>query len=775
MSEQVIVTIDQLLPDEIHIIPIRYRPVFPGMVTPLVISQGKLTEKLEEILKSTSFIGLLLQKDDAAEEMDIKNLYKVGTVAKVIKKINLPEGGLHLLVNTIARFSVLEYTQTGRLFVASVKYHRDDVKAKDKELQALTRAVLSKSKEIAALSPLFTEEMKLSLVNVEEPGKIGDFVCSILNLEKREFQKVLQTFSVKKRLELSLRYLSREMELIKIQQKIQGEVEDKIDHQQKDYYLREQLKAIREELGQGGAKEKDAEYYRNKIESIDLPEEAHEKALDEVNRFDYVDAHSSEYGVIRNYLDTILELPWKDPEYVDIDLEKAQKILDRDHFGLQDVKERIIEHLAVKKFRKDERGTIICLVGPPGTGKTSLGKSIARAMKKKFFRFSLGGMRDEAEIKGHRRTYVGALPGKVIQALKVVKSKDPVLMLDEVDKLGVSFQGDPASALLEVLDPEQNKDFRDHFLDLPFDLSYVTFITTANTIDTIPSPLLDRMELIRLSGYIMEEKVKIVQKYIIPKTIKNVGFKKEDAPVITSKTLKYIIDGYSREAGVRSIEKQIQKVYRKAVSGLMSKKDFPMKIEPEHIHDILGNRKFSSNEEATLKYPGCAIGLAWTSMGGSTLVIESRTVPGKGNFKLTGQLGKVMSESAEIAFTYVKSLVRDDNFWGKRETHVHVPDGATPKDGPSAGITITTALLSLYYNKLPKKGFAMTGELRLTGQVLPIGGLKEKIIAARRIGIKSIIFPEENQKDWDELPDFLKSGMQVFPVEHYTKVHELLF
>ncbi|MDH4199460.1 MAG: endopeptidase La [Spirochaetia bacterium] len=775
MTDQMLVSVDQLLPDQLHVIPIRYRPVFPGMIMPLVISGAELTRQIEKFLKNTNFLGLLMQKDDELNEISVKNLYTTGTVCRVIKKINLPEGGIHLLVNSITRFKVVEYINVANPLLAKVNYHHDQYNAKDKELQALTRAVLTKAKEIAAQSPLFTEEMKVTLVNVEEPGKIGDFVCSLLNLEKVEFQKIMDTFDVKKRLELALVYLSREMELLKIQKKIQYEVEEKIDHQQKDYYLREQLKAIREELGLGGPKDKDAEYYLKKIEATPLPEEALEKAKEEVARFEYVDPHSSEYGVIRNYLDTLLELPWVEPPFKDINLDRARKILDKDHFGLNDVKERIIEHLAVRKHKKDVHGTIICFVGPPGVGKTSLGKSIAHAMGKKFFRFSLGGMKDEAEIKGHRRTYVGAMPGKVISALKVVKSKDPVIMLDEIDKLGVSFQGDPASALLEVLDPEQNRDFRDHFLDLPFDLSLVTFITTANTLDTIPSPLLDRMEVIRLAGYILEEKIKIVQKYIIPRVLEKVGLTTKTAPELSLNSLKFIIESYSREAGIRSVEKMIEKIYRKAVSALESRKPFPKNLTIEETEKVLGPPVFSLKEEAVLKYPGCALGLAWTSMGGTTLIIESRSIAGKGNLKLTGQLGKVMLESADIALTYVKTIIQDDDYWSKRDVHIHVPDGATPKDGPSAGITITTALYSLYKNKIPKQGFAMTGEIRLTGQVLPIGGLKEKVIAARRIGIKKIIFPQENEKDWKDLPEYLKKNMAVFPVSHYDEVKKLLF
>ncbi|MCB1145938.1 MAG: endopeptidase La [Leptospiraceae bacterium] len=772
-EQNVIVSVDQILPDDLFIIPIRYRPVFPGMVTPLVIAQGHLAEAIENISKSTGYIGLVMQEDDSATEIEPDKLFKVGTVVKILKKIQLPDGGLHLLVNTLQRFTIKKYLYSKPNVLAKVEYVPDKVERNDKEIITLTRAALAQAREMMTENPLFTEEMKVTLINVDDPGKIADFICSILNLEKKEYQQILETFDIRTRLEKTLHFLARELELLKLQKKIQGKINDKIEQQQRDYYLREQMRAIRSELG-SSEKEKDGDYYRQKLEAIALPEEAKEKSLEECEKLDYVDPSSHEYGIIRNYLDTVLELPWENPGFEDIDIDAARNILNREHFGLEDVKERIIEHLAVKKLRKNEKGSIICLVGPPGVGKTSLGKSVAKAMKKNFYRFSLGGMRDEAEIKGHRRTYVGAMPGKIIQALKVVKSKNPVLMLDEIDKLGISFQGDPASALLEVLDPQQNSDFRDHFLDLPFDLSFITFITTANTVESIPGPLLDRMEVIQLSGYILEEKMKIAQKYVIPKIKKEYGLEKA-APKFSTNALRHLVDSYSREAGVRSLEKLIRKIYRKIAVQIVEKKKKLKEITPENLKELVGPPVFSREEESKVFSYGCAIGLAYTSMGGATLMVECRATPGRGRVKITGQLGKVMTESVEIALSFVRGMLDDEKFFTRNDLHVHVPDGATPKDGPSAGITISTAILSLYRKQVIKQGFAMTGEIRLTGQVLPIGGLKEKTIAARRIGIKNLIFPYENQKDWEELPDFLKKGMKVYPVKNFSEVEKLLF
>ncbi len=778
-NSEFLISVDQLMPESLYIFPLKQRPIFPGIVTPVVIPPGRAQEILSRVLEKTSFIGFVLLKDDMLDEMDISNLYMVGTSSKVIKRINLPDGGMHLLINTIYRFRVKQYEKREKNIVAQVEYYKETDEEKKsnhkKEIKALTRAVITGARDVMSQNPLLTEEMKLALLNVDESGKIADFTCNILSLDKKEFQNVLETFSIRERLEKTLQFLHREMEMIKLQNKIQNQINNRMENQQKEYFLREQLKEIKTELGlDSEGKEKGAEYYRKKTEKLELSAEAREKVNEEISKLEYVDTHSNEYSVIRNYLDIIIDLPWAKPVFRDIDITKAAKILNRDHYGLEDIKERIIEHIAVIKLRKNAKGTIICLVGPPGVGKTSLGKSIAASLGKKFFRFSLGGMRDEAEIKGHRRTYVGAMPGKVMGAFRVVKEKDPVIMLDEIDKLGVSFQGDPASALLEVLDPEQNQSFRDHYLDIPFDLSFTTFITTANTLDTIPPPLLDRMEIIRLSGYVLEEKMNIARKYIIPRMIKENGLSASNAPRITQNGLKELINGYSREAGVRSLEQHIKKVYRKAAAALVSGKEFPSIIDG-NLEAVLGPARFTKKENSLAEYPGTAIGLAWTQMGGATLIIEANAVPGRGRVRITGQLGKVMNESVEIAMTVVRSIVKDEKYWMKNDFHIHVPDGATPKDGPSAGITMTTALLSLYRKAPIKKGFAMTGEIRLSGDVLPIGGLKEKTIAAKRAGIKNIIFPEENLKDWKEMPDFIKKGISFHPVSRYAEVETLVF
>lgn len=774
-SESLIVPIHQLLPPELFILPVRHRPIFPGMVTPLVIAEGKLAEAIEGVHKQNQYIGLVLQLDDTVVQPAPDQLYTVGTAAKILKRINLPEGGMHLLVNSIERFKITSFVNSSPQLVAKVEYQIEPTEVRDRELIALMRSVLNQAKEMMAENPYFTEEMKLTLINVEEPGRIADFVSSVLNLKREEFQQILETFDVRRRLERVLQFLARELDLVKLQRKIQGKINQGVEHNQREYYLREQLKAIKSELGGTQSREKDADYYRQKIEAAKLPPEANERASDECSKLDYIDASSHEYTIIRNYLDTILDLPWNVPAVDDIQLPYARKILERDHFGLDDVKTRILEFLAVRSLKSDVKGSILCLVGPPGVGKTSLGKSIAEAMKKKFFRFSLGGMRDEAEIKGHRRTYIGAMPGKLIQGLKTAKARDMVMMLDEIDKLGSSYQGDPASALLEVLDPAQNSEFRDHFLDLAFDLSQVTFITTANTLESIPEPLIDRMEVIRLPGYILEEKLQIAKRYLIPRAVSESGLTKKNAPKISNTALRFLIDGYAREAGVRHLEREMQKLFRKAAVAFVEKKSFAKTITPKEIQTHLGKPVFTRASELTTLSVGAAIGLAYTSLGGATLTIESRKFPGRGKVKFTGQIGKVMNESAEIAVSVARSLEGDEKFWTKNDIHIHVPDGATPKDGPSAGITITTALLSLLRNRKIKSGFAMTGEIRLTGDVLPIGGLREKIVAARRVGIMKIIFPFDNLRDYEELSPALKKGLKIFPVKHYSEIEKLLF
>lgn len=773
-NENAAYSLELQLPEHLSIIPIRFRPVFPGMVTPLMISAGSLSSAVEQILKKSNFLGLLLQKDDSRKGFDVKNLYRVGSAVKVVKKITLPEGGLHLLVNTITRFHFQKLLQEKPYPLAQVEYTFDQEKySRNKNLLALTRTVLAQAKELSNESHHFTEEMKLTLANVEEPGKIADFVCSMLNLEKHEYQDILETFDIEERLQKTLIFMSREFELLSLQKKIQGQIHNRMDNHQKEFYLREQLKAIRDELD-GSGREKDSEFYFKKLSALELPAEAKEKTEEEIKKLEYLDIHSSEYSITRNFLDIVFDLPWKREQFVEINIQKARRVLNKNHFGLQDVKDRIIEHLAIRQLRSKDSGSIICLVGPPGVGKTSLGRSIAKAMGREFFRFSLGGMRDEAEIKGHRKTYIGAMPGKIIQALRTVKKRNAVIMLDEIDKLGISFQGDPASALLEVLDPEQNVHFRDHYLDMPYDLSQINFITTANTLDNIPAPLLDRMEVIKLSGYILQEKMQIAKKFIIPRNIEASGLTSKNAPKLTNNALKFLIDGYSREAGVRSLEREIKKFFRKAAAAVVEEKEFPQQVDENTLQEILGKPRFSSKSERDIEYPGCALGLAYTSMGGATLIIECKVIAGRERFRITGSLGKVMQESAEIAFSFVKSCVNND-FFHRKQVHIHIPDGATPKDGPSAGVTLTTALFSLFYNRVPKTGFAMTGELRLSGEVLPIGGLKEKTIAAKRIGIKKIIFPHENLNDWEELPSILKQGIKIYPVKHYSEIHKLLF
>ncbi|MGM0432622.1 MAG: endopeptidase La, partial [Spirochaetota bacterium] len=656
----------------------------------------------------------------------------------------------------------------------------DSYNANNDEVKALTRSLLTEMKQLSKSNPLFTEEMRLNMVNIDEPGKIADFITSIMNIDRTQQQQILETLDVRDRMEQVLVFIKKEEDLMKLQQKIQNRINKKIEKSQREYFLREELKAIQQELGLADdPKTKSYEHFKELIETLPMNEEAYEQAKRELDKFQFLDANSAESSVTRNYLETLTSLPWEKPQLEDIDLAKARKVLDSDHYGLDDIKERIIEYLAVRKLRKDTKGSIICLVGAPGVGKTSVGKSFARALDKDFFRFSVGGMRDEAEIKGHRRTYVGAMPGKIIQGLKIVKSKSPVFMIDEVDKMGISYQGDPSSALLEVLDPEQNHAFRDHFLDVPFDLSQVLFVVTANTIDTIPSALLDRMEVIRLSGYIAQEKIAIAKKYLIPKGLASNGIDKKDVK-LPKKSLLKIADEYAREAGVRNYEKSLNKIFRKVAKQIVSQEvELPLSVTEDLVETYLGKPVFREDEIKKADRAGMALGLAWTNYGGDTLLIEAVQIAGKGNIKLTGQMGEVMQESAGIAYSYVRHIAKqygvNTTFFDKHFIHLHIPEGATPKDGPSAGITMATTLLSLAMKKKIRAKTAMTGELSLTGKVLPVGGLKEKIIAARRNRIKTIIIPSQNKRDLDEIPEHIKSGITFHPVERFEEVVDIIF
>ncbi|MDR1446430.1 MAG: endopeptidase La [Treponema sp.] len=796
MSDQSVVPIDQILPHKLPLVALMGRPIFPGIFTPIMIGNPVDVKVVEEAVAGNGLIGLVMLLNET-ETPGIGDLYSVGTAAKIVKKINLPDGGVNIFISTLKRFAVRKSLHDQNPIVAAVEYLEDE-EDDTSEVKALTRALISEMKQISENNPLFSEEMRLNMINIDHPGKIADFIASILNIDKAEQQKILEILNVRKRMEQVLVFIKKEQELLRIQKRIQKEINEKIEKSQRDYFLKEELKAIKTELGMvTDAKSSDYQKFREKFDAFQFEGEVKEAVNQELEKFNIMEPNSPEYVVTRNYLDLIASLPWMESEPEHFDLSRAQDILEADHYGLKDVKERIVEYLAVRKLRNDTKGSIICLVGPPGVGKTSVGRSIARSLGKEFFRFSVGGMRDEAEIKGHRRTYIGALPGKIIQGLKIVKTRDPVFMIDEIDKMGASYQGDPASALLEVLDPEQNTAFRDHYLDLPFDISHIFFIVTANTLDTIPPPLIDRMEIIQLPGYIDTEKLEIAKRYLVPKSLEKNGLRKSQVKY-TKDSLLHIANGYAREAGVRNFEKNLDKIHRKLAKQIIEKNEEAKKktqaeagqddsaavssnsklkfdLDKKAVEKHLGKPIFPEEDIKKADRPGMSVGLAWTSMGGDTLVIEAASVPGKEGFTLTGKMGDVMKESAAIAMTVARKLGTERyniglDWFEKNHIHLHIPEGATPKDGPSAGITMATALLSLMRGKIISSNLVMTGELSLTGQVLPIGGLKEKTIAARRNKARHIIIPKQNVRDLDDIPDYVKKGIEFHPVERFDEV-----
>ncbi len=778
-----IVAIDKLLPQKLNIIPLQGRPIFPGIFTPLLINVEEDIKTVEEAYAGDGFIGLnLIRQEETKENPVAKDLYKVGCAAKIVRKINLPDGGINIFITTQKRFKIVKVLNESNPIVAAVKY-LDDEEEKSEEVTALTRAIIGDMKILSDGNPFFSEEMRLNMMNIDNPSKIADFITSILNIPKDKQQKILETLNIRKRLELVFVHIKNEQSILQVQKKIQKDLDNRLEKNQREYFLREELKSIKEELGiSSDLKNTEEEKFEKLIKDFNFTGEVKEVVDSEFGKFKMMEPHSSDYLVVRNYLETIFNLPWKDSPSEPYDLDKAEKILNDDHYGLEDVKKRIIEYLAVRKLKNDTKGAIILLVGPPGVGKTSVGMSIARAMNKPFFRFSVGGMRDEAEIKGHRRTYIGAMPGKILQGLKITKTNSPVFMIDEVDKMGSSYQGDPSSALLEVLDPEQNINFRDHYLDLPFDLSNIVFILTSNTLDSIPRPLLDRAEIIKLSGYIDSEKMQIAKKHLIPKSLKKNGLKKTQMSY-SNEVLLYIANSYAREAGVRNFEKNLDKIHRKVATQIIRgerKETDKFVLKKESVEEMLGKEIFREDDIKKADRPGTAIGLAWTTMGGDTLLIEAAAMLGKGSFKLTGQAGSVMKESASIALSWVRmyavnNKIKKAEWFDKNIIHLHLPEGATPKDGPSAGITMTTAFLSLLSGKTIKPKLAMTGELSLTGQVLPIGGLKEKTIAAHRNGIKEVIIPKANERDLTEMPDYVKKGIKFYPVSHIEEVLEIAF
>ncbi|MFP4114864.1 MAG: endopeptidase La [Spirochaetota bacterium] len=777
-TQRMIVPADSILPNRLVIVPLTGKPIFPGIFTPVMIRDPNDIAAVEEAIKTDSMIGLVLTRDEEADDPSGDDLHRVGTAAKIAKRINLPDGGYNLFISTVKRFRIKKILKNHSPIVAAVE-HLEDKNDTSDEVKALTRSLISEMKQISENNNLFSEEMRLNMVNIDHPGKIADFITSILNIDRDEQQKVLESLDVYERMELVLMHIKREQELLRIQKKIQSQINEKIEQSQREYFLKEELKAIKQELGMPtDSKSSEYQRLREQIDALRIEGEVKEQVENELEKFNLMDPNSSEFHVTRNYLDTIVSLPWGDPPRRQIDIRNARTVLDADHYGLEDVKERILEFLAVRKLKSDFKGSIICLVGPPGVGKTSVGRSIARALGKEFFRFSVGGMRDEAEIKGHRRTYVGAMPGKIIQGLKIVKTKDPVFMIDEIDKLGVSYQGDPSSALLEVLDPEQNVSFRDNYLDLPFDISNILFIATANTLDSIPLPLLDRMEVIRLAGYIDDEKVSIARTYLIPRSLERAGIRKKDVKY-TKRALLSIANDYAREAGMRNYEKALDKIHRRIARRLVTEETAPpFKIDADDLAEYLGKPVFVEDTVKKVNQPGMTIGLAWTPFGGDVLVVEAVSNPGKEGFRITGQMGDVMQESAGIAYTYARSKTAemgvDSKWWEDRHIHLHIPAGAIKKDGPSAGITMATALISLATGRRIRPRIGMTGELSLIGQVLPIGGLKEKTIAARRHNLKEIVMPAKNERDLDEIPEKVKRGITFHPVETMDEVLEVL-
>jgi ATP-dependent Lon protease len=771
----------ELLPGELPVLPLRPRPAFPGLLIPMIANGPLQMAAVKQAMESpTQAIGLILVKH-LEEEDSPHNLHRVGVAGKILKLLHQEEESVHFLVNCLERFTCEEVQRHHAHLSARVHYRYGAELSVNPELKAYSMAIIGTLKELVQINPLYSEEIKMFLgrSSMDDPGRLSDFAANLTSADGQELQQILATFEVRKRIDRVLVLLKKELEVSRLQTKISKQIEEKISKQQREFFLREQLKAIKKELGlEKEGKTAEIEKFEARLKKLKLNDEAQKAVDEELEKLRLLEPNSPEYTVTRNYLDWLTILPWGKFSKDSYNLDKARKVLDRDHYGLQDVKDRILEFIAVGKMKGDISGSILCLVGPPGVGKTSIGHSVAAALGRTFYRFSLGGMRDEAEIKGHRRTYIGAMPGKFVQAMKSAASANPVLMLDEIDKIGASFQGDPASALLEVLDPEQNSSFRDHYLDVPFDLSNVLFVCTANQLDTIPAPLLDRMEVIRLSGYILEEKLEIAKRYLIPKALAAHGLEKGQV-TIAKPALAAIVDGYAREAGVRNLENRIKKIMRKAAMAFASGRTEKITVGKKDLVDYLGQPLFTP-EEVFEGIPGVVTGLAWTSMGGATLPIEATAMPSKAKgFKQTGQLGKVMVESSEIAYSYVMAHLKEygakEDYFDKHFVHLHVPAGATPKDGPSAGVTMTSALLSMITGVPVRKKLGMTGELTLTGRVLPIGGVKEKTIAARRAGLKVLIFPAENEKDFQELPDYLKEGLEVHFARDYRDVYAVAF
>lgn len=760
--------------DTMTLLPVRDIVVFPYMVLPLVIGRHNSKIAVEEALNQDHIIFLSCQKDADIELPKEDDIYNIGTIATILRMMKLPDGKLKILVQGIKRGKIEKFLEEKPCFKVKVEEYADKIDDKNKvEYEAGIRHLKEQLAHAVNLGKPILPDLLAVLDTINDAAKLSDVVASNLGLSPEESQKILEISDPLKRIEKVSEYLNREISILEVQKKIYTDAKGEIDKGQREFFLREQLKAIKKELGDDESIDKELYEYSKKIKKAKMPKDVRVEAEKQLKRLSYVHQDSSESSVIRTYLDWLIDVPWKKSTVDNLDLKHGLRVLNQDHYGLEEVKDRIVDYLALRRLNSKLKSPILCLVGPPGVGKTSLGKSIAKAMGRKFIRVSMGGMRDEAEIRGHRRTYVGALPGKIIQGIKNAGSNNPVFMLDEIDKLGSDFRGDPASALLEVLDPVQNVNFMDYYLSVPYDLSNVLFITTANYLDPIPAPLKDRMEIINISGYTEEEKLIISEKYIIPYQIKESGLKKDNI-TFEKDAIKDIIDGYTRESGLRKLEQTIAKVCRKVGRKIVEEKGKSFTISKDSLIDYLGVRKFYPEDELKNNDIGVVTGLAWTPVGGEVLFVECTRYKGKGNLIVTGMLGDVMKESAQAAYSHIKTIAKDyginEEDFSNFDIHIHVPSGAVPKDGPSAGITIATALLSVCSNKKVKKDVAMTGEITITGKVLAIGGLKEKLIAAKRMGVKTVLIPEKNKSDLIKLPKYVTSSLNIISVKDYSEV-----
>ncbi|NDV20396.1 endopeptidase La [Pseudodesulfovibrio sp. JC047] len=762
------------IPHTLPVLAVRDIVVFNYMILPLFVGREKSVQAVDAALSGDRYILILTQKDETVEDPTDEQLYRTGTVGMIMRMLKMPDGRLKVLVQGLARAKVTRFSSTDPYHIAELEpLPEPETEPLTAKQEALVRSSREQSEKILTLRGISAQDIMSVLNNVSEPGRLADLIASNLRMKVEDAQKILECHDPMKRLEMVNKQLLKEVEVASMQNKIQTMAKEGMDKAQRDFYLREQLKAIKRELGDEGDESEEMEELRKGITTSGMPKDVMKEAIKQLRRLESMHGESSEATVIRTYLDWMTELPWKKTSRDRLDIKKAETILNDDHYDLEKVKERILEYLSVRKLNPKMKGPILCFVGPPGVGKTSLGRSIARSLGRKFHRMSLGGMRDEAEIRGHRRTYIGAMPGRIIQAIKQCGTRNPVIMLDEIDKLGSDFRGDPSSALLEVLDPEQNFTFTDHYLNVPFDLSKVMFICTANMLDSIPSPLLDRMEVIRIPGYTEQEKTVITRRYILPRQITENGLKEKEM-TISDKLIAKVVREYTREAGLRNVEREIGTLCRKMARCKAEGEKGPFKVTAKNLYTLLGPPRFLDDEKETTLPPGVAVGLAWTPYGGEILHIEVTTMPGKGRLTLTGKLGDVMKESAQAALSIARTMAEeygiDPGFSEKMDIHVHVPAGATPKDGPSAGVTLVTALVSALTNIPICPDLAMTGEISLRGRVLPVGGVKEKILAAVSRGMKKVLIPSQNKKDLSEIPDELRKRIKIVLIEKVDEI-----